>query len=329
MWGFLLYYIQNSRVEQLRIKEIVKDGGYFLNIGELKNIGLAELIKHNIDNPSTKINLLLQYVLEMSKIDLLVNSKNEVTDLKKIEFLGFVQDIIDGKPIQYITNNQEFMGLDFYVDKNVLIPQPDTEILVENVIEKIKKMINMLESKQKIYVLDLCTGSGAIAVAIENYLEKNNIVKKVKIYASDISKEALKVARKNDILNNEEINITFVLSNLFDNIERKFDIIVSNPPYIEEDIITKLSKEVQNEPHIALNGGKDGLDFYRKIAQEARKYLQEDGYIFLEIGYNQREYVNKIFSEFEEYRNIECIKDLAGNDRVMKISFRENNKNID
>lgn len=300
-----------------------------MNIVELKNIGLAELIKHNIDNPSTKINLLLQYVLEMSKIDLLVNSKNEVTDLKKIEFLGFVQDIIDGKPIQYITNNQEFMGLDFYVDKNVLIPQPDTEILVENVIEKIKKMINMLESKQKIYVLDLCTGSGAIAVAIENYLEKNNIVKKVKIYASDISKEALKVARKNDILNNEEINITFVLSNLFDNIERKFDIIVSNPPYIEEDIITKLSKEVQNEPHIALNGGKDGLDFYRKIAQEARKYLQEDGYIFLEIGYNQREYVNKIFSEFEEYRNIECIKDLAGNDRVMKISFRENNKNID
>src|SRR5699024_5890389 len=119
------------------------------------------------------------------------------------------------------------------------------------------------------------------------------------------------------------------LSNLFDNIERKFDIIVSNPPYIEEDIIPKLSKEVQNEPHIALNGGKDGLDFYRKIAQEGRKYLQEDGYIFLEIGYNQREYVNKIFSEFEEYRNIECIKDLAGNDRVMKISFRENNKNID
>ncbi len=300
-----------------------------MNIGELKNIGLAELIKHNIDDASTKINLLLQYVLKMSKIDLLVNSKNEVTDLKRIEFLGFVQDIMDGKPIQYITNNQEFMGLDFYVDENVLIPQPDTEILVENVIEKIKKMINMLESKQKIYVLDLCTGSGAIAVAIENYLEKNNIVKKVKIYASDISKEALKVARKNDILNNEEINITFVLSNLFDNIERKFDIIVSNPPYIEEDIIPKLSKEVQNEPHIALNGGKDGLDFYRKIAQEARKYLQEDGYLFLEIGYNQREYVNKIFSEFEEYRNIECIKDLAGNDRVMKISFRENNKNID
>lgn len=324
-----MYYIQNGRVEQLRIKEIVKDGGYFLNIEELKNIGLAELIKHNIDDGSTKINLLLQYVLKMSKIDLLVNSKNEVTDLKRIEFLGFVQDIIEGKPIQYITNNQEFMGLDFYVDKNVLIPQPDTEILVENVIEKIKKMINMLESKQKIYVLDLCTGSGAIAVAIENYLEKNNIVKKVKIYASDISEEALKVAKKNDILNNEERNITFVLSNLFDNIERKFDIIVSNPPYIEEDIITKLSKEVQNEPYIALNGGKDGLDFYRKIAQEGRKYLQEDGYIFLEIGYNQREYVNKIFSEFEEYRNIECIKDLAGNDRVMKISFRENNKNID
>ena len=161
--------------------------------------------------------------------------------------------------------------------------------------------------------MDLCTGSGAIAVSIENYALDRNIIK---IYASDISAEALEIARKNAILNNEETNIRFIKSNMFENINDKFDIIVSNPPYIETQTIANLSKEVQNEPRIALDGGADGLAFYRIIAKEAKKYLNRNGWILFEIGYNQKEAVSNLLQE-EKHENITCIKDLNGNDRVI------------
>lgn len=141
------------------------------------------------------------------------------------------------------------MALDFYVDENVLIPQPDTEVLVEEGIKIIKE--------QNMEVLDLCTGSGAIAISIAHYCQNSTVT------ATDISQEALEVARKNVNLNN--VNIEFIESNLFDKLtERSFDIILSNPPYIETDIIKTLEKDVQAEPHLALDGGKDGLEFYKK-----------------------------------------------------------------
>ena len=235
-----------------------------MNIKEIRKIAIENLIKSNIEDSNTKISILLQYLLSMSKTEIMLHENMELDETQKEEIFKRVEEIIAGKPIQYITHHQEFMGLDFYVDENVLIPQPDTEILVEEALHMINR------KNENIRILDLCTGSGAIAVSIENYALDRNIIK---IYASDISAEALEIARKNAILNNEETNIRFIKSNMFENINDKFDIIVSNPPYIETQTIANLSKEVQNEPHIALDGGEDGLVFYRIIAKEAKKHL--------------------------------------------------------
>ena len=278
-----------------------------MNIKEIRKIAIENLIKSNIEDSNTKISILLQYLLSMSKTEIMLHENMELDETQKEEIFKRVEEIIAGKPIQYITHHQEFMGLDFYVDENVLIPQPDTEILVEEALHMINR------KNENIRILDLCTGSGAIAVSIENYALDRNIIK---IYASDISAEALEIARKNAILNNEETNIRFIKSNMFENINDKFDIIVSNPPYIETQTIANLSKEVQNEPYIALDGGADGLDFYRIIAKEAKKHLNRNGWILLEIGYNQKESVSNLLQE-EKYENITCIKDLNGNDRVI------------
>ena len=278
-----------------------------MNIKEIRKIAIENLIKSNIEDSNTKISILLQYLLSMSKTEIMLHENMELDETQKEEIFKCVEEIIEGKPIQYITHHQEFMGLDFYVDENVLIPQPDTEILVEETIHMINR------KNENIRILDLCTGSGAIAVSIENYALDRNIIK---IYASDISAEALEIARKNAILNNEETNIRFIKSNMFENINDKFDIIVSNPPYIETQTIANLSKEVQNEPHIALDGGADGLAFYRIIAKEAKKYLNRNGWILFEIGYNQKEAVSNLLQE-EKHENITCIKDLNGNDRVI------------
>ena len=293
-----------------------------MNIKEIRKIAIENLIKSNIEDSNTKISILPQYLLSMSKTEIMLHENMELDETQKEEIFKRVEEIIAGKPIQYITHHQEFMGLDFYVDENVLIPQPDTEILVEEALHMINR------KNENIRILDLCTGSGAIAVSIENYVldrnllnKDNNIISKkakqnIEIYASDISAEALEIARKNAILNNEETNIRFIKSNMFENINDKFDIIVSNPPYIETQTIANLSKEVQNEPHIALDGGADGLDFYRIIAKEAKKHLNRNGWILLEIGYNQKESVSNLLQE-EKYENITCIKDLNGNDRVI------------
>lgn len=314
-----------------------------MNIQELKKVGVEELSKNNIDDAVIKANILLQFVLKMDRTEVIINCENMVNENRIEEYLSYVKEIVNGKPIQYITNNQSFMGLDFYVDENVLIPQPDTELLVEETIKKIRCILGLEENLYKYYnqsektkknnicahekrvkrndekikILDLCTGSGAIAVAIENQIEKNNI-NNVELYASDISELALKIAKKNAFANSKNANIRFIKSDMFENINQKFDIIVSNPPYIERGVIPNLSKEVQNEPHIALDGGVDGLDFYRLIAKEGKNYLQENGFILLEIGYNQKESVSKIF---EEYSNIRCLKDLSGNDRVIEVQF--------
>jgi len=192
------------------------------------------------------------------------------------------------------------MGIEFNVNKDVLIPQPDTEILVEETI-KIAKEYN------KPKVLDLCTGSGAIAVSIKKY------VPEAEVFASDISIKALQLAKINNIDN----NINFIESNLFENINNEFDIIVSNPPYIRTEEIKSLSKEVQNEPLIALDGGQDGLDFYRDIIKQAHNYLKSNGKLCLEIGDEQKDAITQILKSNFNYTNIKYYKDLQGNDRVI------------
>ena len=171
----------------------------------------------------------------------------------------------------------------------------------------------MYANKSNIEILDLCTGSGAIIVSIEKILNNKNI----EFFATDISNNALRIAKKNAISNNTNTKIKFILSDMFNNIENEFDLIISNPPYIESKEILNLPKEVQNEPLLALDGGEDGLNYYRIIAKDAKKYLKEHGVLLLEIGYKQRESVEEIL-EKNDYKNITCIKDLAGNNRVIK-----------
>ena len=276
-------------------------------IKEVLKTAIEKLKNKNIEDASMKVKMILSDTLNKEKEYLLVHDQDELDeDILKV-FDERLNKLISGKPIQYILNKQDFMGLHFYVDENVLIPQPDTENLVEEVI-KISEILKM--GKEQLKVLDMCTGSGAIAVSLSKYVDK------ALIYASDISINALDVAKKNAKSNS--LDITFIHSDLFNDIEisNQFDIIVSNPPYIETEVIKSLSKEVQEEPIIALDGGKDGLDFYREIIKCAKEYLIKDGYLVLEIGYDQKDSVIKLLQD-NDYKNIYSKKDLSGNDRVV------------
>ena len=273
-----------------------------MNIREVLKQGIEKLNENNIEDASLKAKMLLSDILEIKKDYLLIHGE-EIIDVPDINtFFEKIDRLVNNEPIQYILNRQDFMSLNLYVDSNVLIPQPDTEILVEEV-------INIAKSKEGLKILDMCTGSGAIAIAIARYIKNS------KVYATDISDAALEIAKDNALKNITDI--MFIKSNVFDEVEeQEFDIIVSNPPYIESDVIKTLSKEVQNEPHIALDGGKDGLYFYRKISKEARNFLKDGGYLAFEIGYNQREQVENLLRK-NEYKNIYSKKDFGGNDRIV------------
>ena len=295
-----------------------------MNIQELRKIA-REKLKNSVDDYIYKVDILLEHILNFSKTELIMNLDKEVSEQKCAEFELGIEELLKGKPIQYITNTQEFMKLNFFVDENVLIPQPDTEILVEAALKLTKRIYEktIYNKERKIQILDLCTGSGVIAISLEKYLnlDKQLDNANIEIYASDISESALKIAEKNAKAINQNISIKFILSDMFKNINKKFDIIVSNPPYIETDTIKTLSKEVQSEPIIALDGGKDGLDFYRTIVSESYNYLAHNGTILVEIGYNQKEKVTNIFKKSGKYKTIECIKDLSSNDRVIVATY--------
>ena len=279
----------------MKIEDILKD-----NILKLKEA--------NIEDANIIARELLAYTLKKDRQYLIINSKEEIGREEQIEYNNNIDSIIMGKPLQYITNKQEFMKMNFFVNESVLIPQPDTEILVEKVLE----ICNKFFENQEIKILDLCTGSGAIAISLYKYLKDEN----KKIFASDISDKAIEVAKLNSKENGAKIE--FIQSNMFEQIaENNFDIIVSNPPYIEREELKKLPKDVRHEPQIALDGGDDGLDFYRIIAENAYKYIKNKGKLCLEIGYNQKNEVVKILEETGKYDNIEAYKDLSGNDRCI------------
>lgn len=271
----------------MKIKDLLKD-----TINRLNKIEIQEA--------ANKARRLLAFTLNVSKEYLIIHNEDEIEPNKLEVYNKYIEQIIEGFPIQYIIGKQEFMGINFFVNENVLIPQPDTEILVEKVLEILK---NYTEPK----VLDLCTGSGAIAISISKYANK------AQVFASDISKAALEVAKINDKYN----QVKFIYSNLFQNIQEKFDVIVSNPPYIKTDEIKTLDKDVQNEPHLALDGGKDGLDFYKLIIEQAHKYLKKDGYLCLEIGDDQKNNIVSLIKNNGHYTQIKTFKDLSKNDRVI------------
>ncbi len=276
-----------------------------MNIKQSIMEATKRLKESNIDEAFNIARILMAYVLDKPKEYLIANDKQNLDNDIIVRYNANIKKIKNGYPLQYITHNQEFMKLNFYVDENVLIPQPDTEILVEQVLEIYKKEY----VQARIKILDICTGSGAIAIAIKKYINNSEVV------ATDISYKALEVANKNAKINNVEIK--FVQSDMFKDIIEKFDVIVSNPPYIERKMLNQLPEDVKKEPIQALDGGADGLDFYREISKMSYKYLNKNGYLALEIGYNQKETVTDILKNEGKYANIKCIKDLAGNDRVI------------
>lgn len=282
-----------------------KKKGDTMTIKQAIERGVAKLKLEKITTPKLKVRLLMQYVLEKPRQYLIIYDNEPLTRQQEDKFFDGISKLSKDIPIEHITHKKEFMKLDFFVDENVLIPRQDTEILVEEVIEIAKK----INAKK---ILDLCTGSGAIAISLAKYLPNTQMT------ALDISSKALEVAKLNAKTNNVESQITFVESNLLENLPKeKYDMIVSNPPYIKQDIIKELDREVQKEPHIALDGGKDGLDFYRKIIDSGYEYLKYGGYLCLEIGYDQKEEVMNLLDNNGQYINKICIKDLYDNDRVI------------
>lgn len=263
---------------------------------ELLKKAIESLKQNNIEEPIIKARILLSDLLKMRKEDLIINENKELNAEIVEKYLFNIDKLCNNYPLQYITKKQEFMGAAFEVNDSVLIPRQDTEILVE---ESLKYVHNN--------ILELCTGSGIIAISIA---KRNSTAK---VTATDISEKALEVAKRNAL--KHQADIEFIQSDLFENIQEKYDLIVSNPPYIETDTINNLDEQVKKEPIIALDGGIDGLDFYRKISKEAYKYLNKDGYLCLEIGYNQKKKVMELLQD--RYKNVTCIKDLSGNDRVI------------
>lgn len=277
-----------------------------MNIKQLLAEGTQILKNNNIEKPIMHARLLLEFILEKNREYLLVNENNEVEEMNKARYLESIERLADGEPIQYIKKHQEFMKLDFYVDNNVLIPRADTEILVEEAIN----LINNLK-KTNLKVLDMCTGSGAIAVSIAKYIEN------IEVYGVDISEKALEVARRNAEKNKVEKKCNFINSDMFKNILDEFDIIISNPPYIKRKQIKELDKNVKREPIMALDGGENGLEFYERLAAESHHFLKKNGILLLEIGYDQKIEVVNILESTEKYYNIYSKKDLAQNDRIV------------
>lgn len=257
------------------------------------------LSKNDVPDSMVDARLLLEYCFGLKPMDLILYPDKTCDYEQAVRYMKMVQKRATRYPLQYITGIQEFMGLEFKVNESVLIPRQDTEILVENVIK-------FCNNKS---VLDMCTGSGCIIVSIGRYASAR------KLTAVDISLEALDVARYNANFN--EVSVDFIQSDLFENVSEKFDVIVSNPPYIPKSVIKGLMPEVRDyEPHLALEADNKGLYFYELIAKQAHNYLNENGIIAFEIGYEQAEDVSNILCDNRFY-DIKVIKDYASHDRVV------------
>lgn len=267
---------------------------------EAMDAGEHVLTNAGIEDARNDAWLLLTMVSKINRTYYYVHMDEEIPREQVKEYENLLYKRGERVPLQYITGEQEFMGLPFHVNPAVLIPRQDTETLVEEALKRVQPGMK---------VLDMCTGSGCILISIM----KNST--NVEGHGFDISKQALLVAKENAKLNH--VSPTFERSDLFENVTEHYDIIVSNPPYIPTDVIPGLMPEVADyEPIQALDGKEDGLYFYRRIAEECVDYLKEKGMILFEIGHDQGKAVSELLTE-AGFAGVQVVKDLAGNDRVV------------
>lgn len=265
------------------------------------------------DTPRLDVEMLLKKALgDVDSMYIRMYLDKQLTEEQEKYFLEMIKERLNERPIAYIIGNREFMGLDFFVQEGVLIPRPDTETLVEEI-------INICNNRTGLNILDIGTGSGAITISLAKYLDKSHVI------SADISDIALEIASKNAISNNVDERIDFIKSDVFSNVpkEEKFDLIVSNPPYIRKADIDGLDRQVKDfEPYNALEGGEDGLDFYRKITEESKCFLKNKGILAYEVGHDQAQDVSQIMQE-NGFEGIYTKCDLQGFERVV-IGFYNN-----
>lgn len=280
---------------------------------ELYNYGKNLLTKAKVPDAKIDAGLLLEYVCKTDRNALFLKPDMEVGVEEEKRYLDFIAQRKQHIPLQYLTKEQDFMGLTFEVNENVLIPRQDTECLVEIVLKHLH---------DGMHILDMCTGSGCILISLMHYSNDCHGL------GVDLSKKALQVARRNaEKLASNEVSetadIRFIQSDLFEKIKGKYDVIVSNPPYIKTEVIDTLMPEVKEfEPMMALDGMADGLFFYRKIVSEAKRYFNRGGQLFFEIGYDQGQEVSELMKK-SGYVDVVIAQDLAGLDRVVYGTFLE------
>lgn len=297
-----------------------------MTLREAYEYGREQLNLAGIDDGDLDAWYLLEYVTGISRAMYYVKMQEEISGEQEMVYRTCIERRATHIPLQHITGVQEFMGLEFCVNEHVLVPRQDTEVLVESVLEVLKPGIK---------VLDMCTGSGCILISLlkhsqTQYCHKScdqltnvqkgcespeNCENQIFGVGVDISEEALKVAKANCEKNGVEA--TLVQSDLFEHVSGRYDVIVSNPPYIRTAVIEELKEEVKfHDPFIALDGKEDGLYFYRKIAEKSPEYLTDGGKLFFEIGYDQGEDVKKLMEQ-AGFTGVTVKKDLAGLDRVV------------
>lgn len=279
-----------------------------MTVKEILNVAKSSLNEHGIDEAEVNAKSLMCHLLSIDQAKLFMNWDKELTEHQCELYFELLDRRNSHIPLQYIVGFQNFMGEEFAVREGVLIPRPETEIMVSLAIKKLSEM-------KKPKVLDLCTGSGIIAVTIA----KN--ITKAKVIASDISEYAIALATENAKRLNA--SVTVKKGDLFEPFKgkftkTKFDMIISNPPYIKTSEIANLQEEVRDyEPILALDGGQDGLEFYKRIAGEASEHLVKGGILLMEIGYDQKMKIIRLLEESGKYENIDVIKDYAGHDRIL------------
>lgn len=283
-----------------------------MQYAKLYQIGKEQLQKNGITDAELDARLLLEFICHTDRNALYAHGDLEIEDEKMQDFLQLIEKRAAHIPLQHLTGEQNFMGLDFLVNEHVLIPRQDTEILVEEI---------MRDLHDGIRILDMCTGSGCILLSLLHYSNDCSGV------GVDVSADALAVARKNaDRL--AEKDAVFIQSDLFEKVEGSFDLIVSNPPYIRSQEIAGLMPEVrEHEPHLALDGKEDGLYFYREIIKGATLHLKRGGQLFFEIGFDQGEAVKELLMA-NGYTEVAVVKDYAGLDRVVYGTFLGGRSNV-